>query len=171
MLLKNGSDYDERDDYSSEDENKEDEEANDKYCCECPCCRCKWCLVPGVWCVKDVCGMVCATITWFLVLYAEFVIMFVIVLPAPYTISNFLNAIVFNLLAFLALAAHYSAMFTDPGSVPLGNATPENIEKATQYPGQVIYRCPRCLSIKPLRAHHCSVCKRCIRKMDHHCPW
>lgn len=62
-------------------------------------------------------------------------------------------------------------MFTDPGTVPLGNATPENIEKVTQYPGQVIYRCPRCLSIKPLRAHHCSVCKRCVKKMDHHCPW
>lgn len=37
--------------------------------------------------------------------------------------------------------------------------------------GQVIYKCPKCASIKPERAHHCSVCQRCIRKMDHHCPW
>ncbi|XP_048190419.1 palmitoyltransferase ZDHHC3 [Perognathus longimembris pacificus] len=36
---------------------------------------------------------------------------------------------------------------------------------------QVVYKCPKCCSIKPDRAHHCSVCKRCIRKMDHHCPW
>ena len=50
-------------------------------------------------------------------------------------------------------------------TIPLGNATPENIEKMTTYPGQVIYRCPRCLSIKPQRAHHCSVCKRCVKKM------
>lgn len=37
--------------------------------------------------------------------------------------------------------------------------------------GQVFFKCPKCCSIKPERAHHCSVCQRCIRKMDHHCPW
>jgi len=31
--------------------------------------------------------------------------------------------------------------------------------------------CRRCNSFKPQRAHHCSICKRCIVKMDHHCPW
>ena len=61
--------------------------------------------------------------------------------------------------------------FVECRTVPLGNATQENIEKMTKYPGQIIYRCPRCLSIKPMRAHHCSVCKRCVKKMDHHCPW
>lgn len=30
--------------------------------------------------------------------------------------------------------------------------------------------CRRCKSFKPDRAHHCSICKRCILKMDHHCP-
>jgi len=31
--------------------------------------------------------------------------------------------------------------------------------------------CTRCESYRPPRAHHCRICKRCIRKMDHHCPW
>ena len=31
--------------------------------------------------------------------------------------------------------------------------------------------CRRCQAYKPPRAHHCSICKRCIIKMDHHCPW
>ncbi|KAI6203723.1 Palmitoyltransferase [Aphelenchoides besseyi] len=31
--------------------------------------------------------------------------------------------------------------------------------------------CSRCESYRPPRAHHCRICKRCIRKMDHHCPW
>lgn len=31
--------------------------------------------------------------------------------------------------------------------------------------------CGRCEAYRPPRAHHCRVCKRCVRKMDHHCPW
>ena len=30
------------------------------------------------WCVKDVCGIFCAVLTWFLILYAEFVVLRVI---------------------------------------------------------------------------------------------
>jgi palmitoyltransferase len=158
------------DDDDDDDEDDDDDNNDEKYCCSC--CKCPWPVPPGVkWCVKDVCGIVCATITWGLILYAEFVVMFVIILPAPMTIGNFLNTLLYHVLVFLAGASHLTAMFTDPGTVPLNNATPENIEKETKYPGQVIYRCPRCLSIKPLRAHHCSVCKRCVKKMDHHCPW
>lgn len=31
--------------------------------------------------------------------------------------------------------------------------------------------CEICDNYKPERSHHCSKCKRCIRKMDHHCKW
>jgi len=31
--------------------------------------------------------------------------------------------------------------------------------------------CTRCETYRPPRAHHCRICKRCIRRMDHHCPW
>ncbi|KAH9527598.1 palmitoyltransferase ZDHHC15B [Dermatophagoides farinae] len=38
------------------------------------------------------------------------------------------------------------------------------------YNGHVRF-CPKCLVLKPDRAHHCSTCGKCICKMDHHCHW
>ncbi|XP_038621871.1 palmitoyltransferase ZDHHC3 isoform X1 [Tachyglossus aculeatus] len=125
----------------------------------------------AMWFIRDGCGIACAVVTWLLVLYAEFVVLFVMLVPSRDYIYSAINGIVFNLLAFLALASHFRAMLTDPGAVPKGNATKEFIESLQLKPGQVVYKCPKCCSIKPDRAHHCSVCKRCIRKMDHHCPW
>ncbi|KAM6161230.1 palmitoyltransferase ZDHHC3 isoform 1-T1 [Erethizon dorsatum] len=127
--------------------------------------------VGTMWFIRDGCGIACAIVTWFLVLYAEFVVLFVMLIPSQDYAYSIINGIVFNLLAFLALASHCRAMLTDPGAVPKGNATKEFIESLQLKPGQVVYKCPKCCSIKPDRAHHCSVCKRCIRKMDHHCPW
>lgn len=31
--------------------------------------------------------------------------------------------------------------------------------------------CLHCQSYKPPRTHHCSICKQCIMKFDHHCIW
>uniref|UniRef100_A0AC35TSS2 Palmitoyltransferase n=1 Tax=Rhabditophanes sp. KR3021 TaxID=114890 RepID=A0AC35TSS2_9BILA len=31
--------------------------------------------------------------------------------------------------------------------------------------------CSHCTMVKPDRAHHCSICKTCNLKFDHHCPW
>ncbi|CED85617.1 DHHC-type Zn-finger proteins [Phaffia rhodozyma] len=32
-------------------------------------------------------------------------------------------------------------------------------------------KCRKCGGAKPERTHHCSICKTCILKFDHHCPW
>lgn len=32
-------------------------------------------------------------------------------------------------------------------------------------------RCDKCCIVRVPRVHHCRVCKGCIMKMDHHCPW
>merc|ERR1712020_302892 len=109
------------------------------------------------WCVKDVCGIFCAVLTWFLILYAEFVVLKVILLPYFGTIYSIVNTVLFQAISILAFSSHVRTMLTDPGAVPRGNATKENIQQMGFKEGQVIFKCPKCCSIKPERAHHCSV--------------
>ncbi len=90
------------------------------------------------------------------------------------------------------------AAFTDPGS-PLGPSSSNTNTRQTKYSvlpttepsaaaadpwtsrsdvqtitvsstGAPRY-CKKCCTPKPDRTHHCSTCKRCVLKMDHHCPW
>lgn len=48
--------------------------------------------------------------------------------------------------------------------------TPPDLEAGDPC-GSKLKICPKCDRVKPDRAHHCSVCRRCVLKMDHHCPW
>ena len=70
-----------------------------------------------MWFIRDGCGIVFAIVTWFLVLYAEFVVLFVMLIPSRDYVYSVINGFVFNLLAFLALASHCRAMLTDPVSM------------------------------------------------------
>ncbi|KAE8990111.1 hypothetical protein PR001_g20689 [Phytophthora rubi] len=47
---------------------------------------------------------------------------------------------------------------------PLNTDSPQLSERVTRY-------CERCDADKALHVHHCSVCNRCVYRMDHHCPW
>lgn len=69
-----------------------------------------------LWCIRDICGIICAILTWLLILYAEFVVMTVILIPSPYPVYSVINMIVFQICAFLAVTSHVKTMFTDPVS-------------------------------------------------------
>lgn len=89
-----------------------------------------------MWFIRDGCGIACAIVTWFLVLYAEFVVLFVMLIPSRDYVYSIINGIVFNLLAFLALASHCRAMLTDPVSMSgLVLTSPHSILLA---PGMVV---------------------------------
>ena len=36
---------------------------------------------------------------------------------------------------------------------------------------EVYKHCKKCNCPKPPRTHHCSICRACVLRMDHHCPW
>ncbi|PIO39262.1 hypothetical protein AB205_0147380 [Aquarana catesbeiana] len=72
-----------------------------------------------LWFIRDGCGMVCAVITWMLVLYADFVVTFVMLLPSKDFWFSVINGTLFNCLAVMALASHLRTMLTDPMYIAL----------------------------------------------------
>jgi palmitoyltransferase ZDHHC3/7/25 len=102
------------------------------------------------------------------------------------------HRLAFTFVAVMAVYAHAKAMMTDPGAVPPDAMPLEELRKqqllleqsnggdlveggeAPKSPLQQQQRkgkrlCRRCNAFKPKRAHHCSVCQRCIIKMDRTC--
>jgi len=137
-----------------------------------------------VWWVRsDPCGLFSANLTIALILYAQFVIVKILVLPW-FGFGG--HVLLYTCCSILALVSHTRAQFSDPGSVPKNHssqtypsATIDSLEQAAistisdpnSLPSQVPRTCKRCKAVKPFRAHHCSTCGRCVIKMDHHCPW
>ncbi|RWS14074.1 Dnz1-like protein [Dinothrombium tinctorium] len=76
--------------------------------------------------------------------------------------------------------SHSKASFSDPGVVlqPKHNLDFSNNQidtNAAMLENGVRNRewsiCSKCETYRPPKAHHCRICRKCIRKMDHHCPW
>lgn len=74
------------------------------------------CFRGRIWCITDICGIICAVLTWFLVFYAEVVIISVIYQTTTHPIYSTVNLFIFNAFTILALTSHIRAMFTDPVS-------------------------------------------------------
>ncbi|XP_074855436.1 palmitoyltransferase ZDHHC16 isoform X2 [Carettochelys insculpta] len=55
---------------------------------------------------------------------------------------------------------YYMAITTPPGHPPQARSNTVAVSI-----------CRKCIAPKPARTHHCSICNRCVLKMDHHCPW
>lgn len=89
------------------------------------------------------------------------------------------------LLLFLTIAwlRLLQMIWSKPDVIPLGDPSQEKTETSTKgfafdqydaficdYQGLPLW-CDKCHNWKPDRAHHCKELGRCVRKMDHYCPW
>ena len=121
----------------------------------------------SVWCNQDACGIVTACFTYVILLFADFVLFVHVIgpwstLPAA---ARVFHLLLFNTLMCLAITSHVRTMTTDPGAIP-PHTTPLALPPSSTPPPS----CGQCnFSYKPPRAHHCSICRRCVMKMDHHC--
>ncbi|KAI3441704.1 S-acyltransferase [Psidium guajava] len=110
-----------------------------------------------------------------------------------YSFLAFFFLVLFHLLLLLLSWSYFMVVLTDPGSVPENWRTvrdEENFEadgsclpheasgSGSTWPSSngsegrpPLGFCIHCQNGKPPRCHHCSVCQRCVLKMDHHCVW
>ncbi|CAK0838910.1 unnamed protein product [Prorocentrum cordatum] len=88
----------------------------------------------------------------------------------------------FHVLTALLVACYVRSVLVHPGEIPDNDSQWEygqdgrsgfDFSQVTQEVKKTGERrhCKWCGKYKPDRCHHCRVCKTCILKMDHHCPW
>lgn len=97
-----------------------------------------------------------------------------------------LETAAFNIVAALLIVCYVQCILVHPGTIPdkEEDASWEYIPQDGRSPavdtdGHVLETkksgdrryCKWCTKYKPDRCHHCRVCRMCILKMDHHCPW
>jgi len=125
---------------------------------------------------KDPCGIICIAMTYAMLVHCLYVILFVIILPfLSQSFYGTLHALTLCTFIFLSVFSHARAAYSDPGFVPLPKKgldfsdikTQENNKPNAE--GWTV--CNRCDTYRPARSHHCRICRRCVRRMDHHCPW
>lgn len=93
----------------------EDLNDDDDCLCTCACCRCECCPTVSDWCVRDPYGLSCGFTTWFLFVFAQCIVIFVILIPKSHsTLFNIVNLFIFHTLEVLAVSSHYKTMFSNP---------------------------------------------------------
>lgn len=89
-------------------------------------------------------------------------------LPAPLLLIYYCSLGI--LLLYSISFFYFKATTTSPGSPCDEISTDEERIIFSADRKNFAKLCRKCNFLKPPRTHHCSICNRCILKMDHHCP-
>lgn len=134
-------------------------------------------------------GPVFMAICWVLIAVGGFSFTDVILLRRPLSFSHILLGPLSVLILSNLYSQYYYATVIPPGN-------PENILREVEkeaawmlsasvrrsaqsesqlfsdgtWAGERLRKCGKCKGPKPLRTHHCKVCRSCVLMMDHHCP-
>ncbi|XP_064637705.1 putative ZDHHC-type palmitoyltransferase 5 [Lineus longissimus] len=86
--------------------------------------------------------------------------------------------IIFMLLNVVMWFCLYHANSVDPGFLPrnipeydLAIRQVAHFDEWKQGKNPLSRLCHTCRTIRPIRAKHCKICNRCVKLMDHHCPY
>ncbi|XP_068610308.1 palmitoyltransferase ZDHHC16B [Brachionichthys hirsutus] len=121
---------------------------------------------PIYWIVDNVTRWFGVVFVWLVVLLTASVVVIVYLFVLPTIIGTYpFPWVVWHLccghwLLLMVVFHYYKATTTSPGHPP---------KDRIQIPSVSI--CKKCITPKPPRTHHCSICNTCVLKMDHHCPW
>ncbi|EAA18841.1 DHHC zinc finger domain, putative [Plasmodium yoelii yoelii] len=96
--------------------------------------------------------------------------------------QGIVKILIFHFFLLMFLINYILSIVTPPGFIPnteewvfkdFGENNSNNIDDYLLEKKKTGERrfCKWCCKYKPDRAHHCRICKTCILKMDHHCPW
>jgi len=96
---------------------------------------------------------------------------------------GFLQLIFFHIITTLLVICYVRSILEHPGTIPDNDPAWEyrsdgrgvdhvgGLNLQEQKKSGERRHCKWCGKYKPDRCHHCRVCRTCILKMDHHCPW
>lgn len=91
-----------------------------------------------------------------------------------FSLNKIFVMLLFYFFASMTFICHTFSMLTDPGRVDrniMKKFGLDEIREDDQEKEKNPLFCKKCIMSRPERTHHCSTCKRCVLKMDHHCPW
>ncbi|KAM6898749.1 palmitoyltransferase ZDHHC16B isoform 1-T1 [Lycodopsis pacificus] len=121
---------------------------------------------PVYWIVDNVTRWFGVVFVCLVILLTTSVVVIIYLYVLPTILSTYpLHWVVWHLscghwLLVMVVFHYYKATTTSPGHSP---------KDKIHIPSVSI--CKKCITPKPHRTHHCSICNTCVLKMDHHCPW